>query len=207
MFRRLGIFLSVIGITMTLGAILIIGFDFASHISFLSNVSDLMIDMGGLGYVLAAVCGIVILVTPVDSYYLIWGDSQSINLSPPLSVTFSLLLFFGIIGSWIGYRTSGHTSSHPLLESVVLPYVFMLVFYVGIFAVINIIGQMDTVGSILFGIIEGATSRSIEMVVFTGVLFNGTIIAVFSAFVNVLLTSPNSDDMCDPGDLDCDIRI
>jgi hypothetical protein len=202
MFRRLGIFLSVIGIIMTMGLALVIGFDFISKVSFLRDFSSFLVEMNALGYLLGGLMGFLIFLIPCDSYFILWGSG--LYLEPSIIVSLQLLLFFGIIGMFIGFRSSSESTSYPLLESVLLPYIFVFVFNIVLLFIILFTRQLY-IGIILQAIIEGGSGKGIVIFFVTSVIENGTVIAVFSAFTNVILTPSKKKETiyCDDGTI-CD---
>ena len=178
MFWRLGTFWIVCGISVGVGYFLIVAMDFLSQISFISGVSDLVWELSYLGHFLVVILSFLIVIMPIDFYFMIWGTSLSTD--PSLLISLELLLFFGLMGAMIGFR------SKSVRGAFIGGYLFITMMNIIVFILILLLTPVF-LGSILAGVLQGLSGRDMTLFYITSIAENGTIVAFFSSFIATLL--------------------
>lgn len=198
MFRKMGTLWASLGIAMALGLFLVIGLDFISQLGTpVVGFSDVLVAMNYFGYFVASLFGIVIIILPIDFYWSIQRD--------PVIIVLELFLFFGLIGAWMGFRSSAEDVKHPIIEAFFMPYILVLVVNV-VLVIIIYITYPWMIGLLLRSLVEGTSGRSIWFFVLMSTIENGTFIALFAVFVSVLMGDKKEGDgmFCKDGSV-CDV--
>ncbi len=205
MFRRIGNFFGVIGISMLMGAFLVLVFDFLSIITLFDGVSDGLMSFGEIGYLLASVVGIGILILPIDWYYYIF-DTGMIR-QPSILVSIYLLIFFGIIGAWIGLRSTSNEIKNPLKEMLIMSFGTIIMIDILLLLLIQILSS-TIIGILLKSLLIGIIGRSTITFLLCSVIENGIVLSIFSYFFLVILEDRSDKEnriYCDDGNTLCEL--
>lgn len=197
MLRRAKICLSACAAAELIGLLLVLVFDFVSQVTIFLEVSTFLRESaGGVGYAVAAALALGIAAVPLDTYFLVWGTERVIEA--PLVVPLQLVLYFGVVGAVIGYRSRG------LADALVNSFLLLSLLSIALGALVFLLGEL-LLGSLLVALIEGITGRSLVITAVCAILENGAVTAVFAAFV-ASLVSPSGGERasCDPGEV-CEI--
>jgi hypothetical protein len=195
--RRAKICLSACAAAELIGLLLVLVFDFVSQVTIFLEVSTFLRESaGGVGYAVAAALALGIAAVPLDTYFLVWGTERVIEA--PLVVPLQLVLYFGVVGAVIGYRSRG------LADALVNSFLLLSLLSIALGALVFLLGEL-LLGSLLVALIEGITGRSLVITAVCAILENGAVTAVFAAFV-ASLVSPSGGERasCDPGEV-CEI--
>jgi len=175
MFRRLGTFWIVSGTIIALGYFLIIAMDFVGQVSFISGIDELVWEIGFLGHLLVILISFLIVIMPLDTYFIVWGTT--LQKDPSWIVSGELILFFGLIGAVIGFR------SKSVKGAFLDGYIFIILMNLIIFLFLYI----PVFGLLVSGIMQGISSRDMIIFHMTSIVENGTTLAVCSTFIATLL--------------------
>ena len=145
------------GTATLLGMVLILIFDFLSHLNTpFFNVASLLNELSGWQYLISIIFTFIIIIFPIDSYYILWGTTAIRDV--PLVLSLELLFFFGIVGIVIGYRSKG--TGDAILNS----FLFVLSLNVILIILILLLNAVIPIGDVLASILGGITGK--DMVTF-----------------------------------------
>lgn len=186
MFRRWGTFWIACGTAIGVGYFLIVALDFIDQISFISGFSSLIWELSYLGHLLVVIFSFLIIILPLDFYFMVWGTT--ISRDPSFLVSLELLLFFGMIGAIIGFRS--HTEKGAFIGG----YLFVAVMNLILFVIMYLLSFVF-IGTLLSALLQGISGRDLFTFFISSVLENGTVIAIFSLFIATLLGRGEEDAM------------